>query len=116
MPSPASNEINRGIKERFFIAIQALIDRKLIRGRQTYCRLYDIDKRNFYEQQRNLTAAQLKLYWLVPMVKVYGISAHWLLTGAGRMFEPVAQRKQRESYYDKETGLPNGEKTATGEQ
>lgn len=111
MPSTASNEINRGIKERFYKAIVTLIERKELRGRQTYCNLYDIDKRNFYSQEKNLQEAKLKLYWLVPLVEHYGISAHWLLTGRGRMFEPTAQRKQRESQYDKETGLPT-----TGEQ
>ncbi len=108
MPSPASLEITKDIKQRFFAAVDELIARKVIRGKQTYCRLYDIDKRNFYSQANNLYEANLKLYWLVPLVSVYGISAHWLLTGKGRMFEPVAQRKQRESRYDKETGLPTG--------
>lgn len=111
MPSPASLEINRSIKERFYTAIKALIEQKKLKGRQTYCRLYDIDKRNFYSQEKNLLEANLKLYWLVPLVTEYGISAHWLLTGAGRMFEPIAQRKQRQGKYDKETGLP-----ITGEQ
>lgn len=111
MPSPASIEINRGIKERFYKAIVALIEKKLLRGRQTYCNLYDIDKRNFYSQEKDLQEAKLKLYWLVPLVEHYGISAHWLLTGEGRMFEPKAQRKQRAAIYDKETGLPT-----TGEQ
>ncbi|MCM1221171.1 MAG: hypothetical protein NC548_42495 [Lachnospiraceae bacterium] len=110
MPSPASIEINRGIKERFFKAIVALIESKKLRGRQTYCRLYDIDKRNFYSQEKDLQEAKLKLYWLVPLVTEYGISAHWLLTGAGQMFESIAQRKQRATMYDKETGLPTGER------
>ena len=107
MPSSTSIEINRGIKERFYKAIVALIEQKALRGRQTYCRLYDIDKRNFYSQEKDLQEAKLKLYWLVPLVQHYGISAHWLLTGEGRMFETVNQRKQRASMYNKETGLPN---------
>ena len=28
-----------------------------------------------------------QLSWLYPMVKEYGVSAKWLLTGFGRMFE-----------------------------
>lgn len=91
------------------MAIVALIESKQLRGRQTYCRLYDIDKRNFYAQEKNLHEAKLKLYWLVPLVTEYGVSAHWLLTGAGRMFEPATQRKQRATMYNKETGLPTGE-------
>ncbi|MCM1220960.1 MAG: hypothetical protein NC548_41390 [Lachnospiraceae bacterium] len=109
MPSPASIEINRGIKQRFYEAIVALIAEKKLRGRQTYCRLYDIDKRNFYSQEKDLGEAKLKLYWLVPLVTNYGVSAHWLLTGAGRMFESIAMRKQRQTIYDKETGQPTGE-------
>lgn len=85
MPTQKSENISTGIKKRFFEAICMLLETRAIRGRQTYCRLYDIDKRQFYAQEKELERKLLKLYWLVPLVEVYNVSARWLLTGKGRM-------------------------------
>lgn len=85
MPTQKSENISTGIKRRFYEAFNILIDAHVIKGRQTYCRLYDIDKRQFYAQEKELERKLLKLYWLVPLVEVYNVSARWLLTGKGRM-------------------------------
>ena len=98
------NSINAAIKERFYTAIRALMESGALRGRQTYCRLYGIDKRNFYAQEKDAQLMRLQLYWLVPLVQEYNVSAEWLLTGAGAMFKvelPTKPRKQRVSRYPK---------------
>lgn len=79
--------INKQIMERFYSALDAIIESKKIRGVQTYCRLYDIDRRNFIAQRKDPERGWFQLYWLYPMVREYGVSARWLITGYGRMFE-----------------------------
>ena len=104
MPTADKNNINAAIKERFFTAIRSLMELGTLRGRQTYCRLYGIDKRNFYAQEQDTQLLRLQLYWLVPLVEVYGVSAEWLLTGTGAMFKaepPAKPRRQRVARYPK---------------
>ena len=108
MPQSKYVAINTAIKERFYTAIRELLAIGVLRGRQTYCRLYGIDKRNFYAQEADLTLLRVQLYWLVPLVHEYGVSAKWLLTGEGYMFEIEPQpklRKKRAVRYPKEEQL-----------
>ena len=58
----------------------------LIRGVATYCRLYDIDRRNQYAQKKDLNRGWFQVSWLYPLVRNYGVNAEWLLTGKGKMF------------------------------
>ena len=67
--------------ERFYSALDAIIAMKKIRGVNTYCRLNNIDRRNFIAQRKDLERGWFQLSWLYPMVKDYGVSAKWLLTG-----------------------------------
>jgi hypothetical protein len=104
MPTTDNNMVNAAIKERFYSAIRTLMEKGTLRGRQTYCKLAGIDKRNFYAQEKDTQLLRLQLYWLVPLVQVYNVSAEWLLTGAGAMFKvepPAKPRKQRVSRYPK---------------
>lgn len=73
--------------ERFYSALDAIIAKKDIRGVATYCRLNEIDRRNFIAQRKDPERGWFQLSWLQPMVKEYGINAEWLLTGMGRMFK-----------------------------
>ena len=81
MRTEASRAIDNGIKERFFEAIRMLMESKALRGRQTYCRLYDINKRHFYAQEKDITMAVLKPYWLgaagAPLQHKCGVAAYW---------------------------------------
>ena len=81
------SHICKQIMERFYSALDAIIAMKKIRGVNTYCRLNNIDRRNFIAQRKDLERGWFQLSWLYPMVKEYGVSAKWLLTGFGRMFE-----------------------------
>ena len=73
--------------ERFYCALDAIVAMKRIRGVNTYFRLYDIDRRNLIANRKDLDRGWFQLSWLQPMVTEYGLSAKWLLTGAGKMFE-----------------------------
>jgi len=79
--------ISKQIMERFYCALDAIIAMKRIRGVNTYCRMYDIDRRNLIANRKDLDRGWFQLSWLQPMVTEYGLSAKWLLTGAGKMFE-----------------------------
>jgi hypothetical protein len=73
--------------ERFYSSLDAIIAMGTIRGVNTYCILYDIDRRNFLAQRKDMDRGWFQLSWLYPMVKEYGVSAEWLLTGMGKMFK-----------------------------
>lgn len=79
--------VSKQIMERFYTALDAIISMKKIRGVNTYCRLYEIDRRNFIAQRKNLDRGWFQLSWLYPMVREYGVNARWLLTGFGKMFD-----------------------------
>ena len=81
------SETSQAIIKRFFEAVDVLIQHKKIRGRQTYCNLYEIDKRNFYKQKNDLSRNYFEVAWLVPLVNDFNISSHWLMTGRGDMFK-----------------------------
>lgn len=83
MNTPATKQII----ERFYSALDAIIAKKDIRGVATYCRLYDIDRRNFVAQRKDLGRGWFQLSWLIPMVREYNVNAEWLLTGFGKMFK-----------------------------
>ena len=78
--------VSKQIMGRFYSALDAIIAKKEIRGVATYCRLYEIDRRNFIAQRKDPERGWFQLSWLQPMVKEYGVNAEWLLTGFGRMF------------------------------
>jgi len=82
-----NTEISQQIMLRFYQALDNLVETKAIRGVNTYCRLYDIDRRNLLAQRKDLNRGWFQVSWLVPMVREFGISARWLLTGYGKMFD-----------------------------
>jgi len=83
MNTPGSQHI----MERFYSALDAIIAMGQIKGVATYCRLYDIDRRNFIAQRKDLSRGWFQLSWLQPMIKDYNVNAEWLITGYGRMFK-----------------------------
>jgi len=79
--------VSKQIIGRFYEALDAIIAMGKIRGVNTYCRLYEIDRRNLLAQRKDLGRGWFQVSWLQPMVKEYGISANWLLLGTGKMFK-----------------------------
>ena len=74
------------ITKRFFKALDEIKAKKQLRGIQTFCNLYGIDKRNLYKVKNNPETFHLKPSWLYFLVKDFSVSATWLLVGSGNIF------------------------------
>lgn len=85
---------------RFFEALDALIASKKIRGIQTYCNDFEIDKRHLYAQKKDLNKGFFEVYWIMPMIQKFGVSSDWLLFGKGDMFKKK-RKTQSDAQEDK---------------
>jgi hypothetical protein len=72
------------LTDRFFSALNALSQQKVIRGKATFVKRYGLDLRNFYKVQEH--QIRIKPEWLVYLVRDYNVSSEWLLMGRGGMF------------------------------
>lgn len=75
------------VTDRFFSALEALKITNQIRGTATFCKRYGINRRNLWQLERKRSGGILKVEWLTYLVRDYGISPRWLLTGEGAVFE-----------------------------
>lgn len=81
MLHPDSEAINK----RFFAAIDELVKRKQLRGRKSFATRYELNWGNFYQLRKN-PLNSFELAYLTYLVRDFGISSQWLLTGEGEMF------------------------------
>lgn len=72
---------------RFFEALQMLKEGKLIRGKQTFTEKYKINRWNLNTLEKDHSRDIFQVSWLTHLANDYGISAEWLLTGRGGMFD-----------------------------
>lgn len=93
-------EDSRVIADRFFAAIQKLKDERVIRGVQTFTRRYGINRRNFITCSRDTSRDIIQLAWLGYLVRDYGVSPAWLLTGEGEFY----RRKNKKPATDLQVG------------
>lgn len=71
--------------DRFFIAISHLIKAGKIRGKATFARRYNINRRNLYQLEMDKSKDIFQVVWLSHLVVDYGVSPRWLLTGEGEV-------------------------------
>ena len=75
------------IMERFFTAFDIAVQNRLIKSTAEYCRDNSIAPPHFYTQRNDLNCCYFEFGWLVPLVRDCCISATWLLTVRGMMFQ-----------------------------
>jgi hypothetical protein len=80
------NEESQKIVARFFEALSDLKTKKVIRGKETFTRRYEINKRNFWLLEKDKSRDILQLAWISYLVRDFDISAEWLITGRGEMY------------------------------
>lgn len=78
---------SKSIVIRFYEAVGFLIENKHIRGVQTFTKKYGINRWNFYTVKEQPESGMFEVGWLENIVRDFGISAEWLLTGNGPMIK-----------------------------
>lgn len=78
---------NSQIVIRFFESLDSLKEKGVISGSTAFAEKHGIDRRNLYQLRKTPTRGIFKTWWLTLLVEDYNISAIWLLTGKGDMYE-----------------------------
>lgn len=71
---------------RFFDALQRLKEDKAIRGKKTFTERYGINRWNMNTCEKEPSRDIFQPAWLAYLVKDYGVSPLWLLTGEGDFY------------------------------
>ena len=79
-------EDSQKVIKRFFEAIYALKSERIIRGKQTFTNQCKINRWNFNTLEKEPSRDIFQTAWLTYLVRDFGVSATWLLTGKGDMF------------------------------
>jgi len=81
------NEEGVKIVERFFDVIYELKENKIIRGKQEFTRHYKINNGNFWQLEQDKSRDILQLSWISVLVRDFGVSAEWIITGIGKKYK-----------------------------
>ena len=79
---------------RFFEAIAYLKENRMISGEREFCSRYQINPRNMFIQRNDPARQIFKPSWLTYLVRDYGVSATWLLTGSGPVMAETDRKTQ----------------------
>ena len=73
--------------QRFYQALDTIIAHKAIRGVQTFTKEYKINRWNFSTVRKKPESDMFQLSWITYLVRDFGVSARWIMTGLGDMFD-----------------------------
>lgn len=82
MNTPESAEIIK----RFYQAFDILLSTKEIRYTRNFTDKYNIVRPHFLYSKKNPDSKVFQLSWLSILIRDYGVSSQWLMTGNGEMF------------------------------
>ncbi len=80
------SEYSLRVMERFFQAIEICRETKRIKSIADFCKQQKIDKAHFYTQRKEPNKGFFQVGWIVPLIEDCNISAHWIMTGRGDIF------------------------------
>lgn len=80
------NQDTLDVMERFFVALEACKESKIIKSVAEYCETNSIDRAALYRQRKYRQKGLFEIGWAVPLIRHCGVSARWMLTGVGSMF------------------------------
>ena len=87
--SSSSSVVGASVVSRFFAALEMLKERRVIRGKKTFCDRYGINRWNMNSCLSHPDSGMFKLAWLTYLVRDYGVSSDWLLLGLGEPLPPL---------------------------
>lgn len=90
------NPKSKPVVIRFFEALQILKQNKIIRGKATFTRRYEINRWTLNNVEKNPVSGMFQVGWLVHLVEDYNVSALWLLTGKGEVFTNKKRKNDQE--------------------
>ncbi len=80
-----NENISQGIKERFFMALDTLKSKGVIRGVGTFAKMHGLNAGNLrsLRYRENWSVCSEYLYYII---RDFGVNSNWLITGQGSMF------------------------------
>lgn len=82
---------------RFFEALALLKEEKAIRGMKTFTSRYGINRWNMLTSSKQPSRQIFQPAWLTYLVRDYGVSPRWLLTGEGSALPGRNRMRQAEA-------------------
>ncbi|GHT61759.1 hypothetical protein AGMMS50239_13370 [Bacteroidia bacterium] len=68
------------------MVVDMLVSAKVLRGKQTFTAMYEINNRNFGLSKEHPERKLFQPIWISYLMEDFDISAEWIMTGKGRMF------------------------------
>jgi hypothetical protein len=73
------------INLRFFHALDFLVETKKLKNKKAFTDRYNLNRGNMNSVKVNYEKHSIRPFWMTYLVRDYGVSAEWLLTGKGNI-------------------------------